>query len=103
MFLLIYYMLVTNLLDNVCTELTNSLEVILESPQLTNWGKWGDMDLCPNGTYATAIQLKSQSNQGGDVDDSGSTGTKLFCTNLSLRVCGIIFNLPKQNTNCVFV
>jgi len=66
------------------TKVEKSSEVILESPRETNGGDWGDMELCLTGTYATAMQMKVHPYK-KDIDNSGSTGIKLFCTNLSLR------------------
>jgi len=76
-------MIVSILWETLGTEVNKYSEVIIESFQETNWGEWGDMDLCPNETYATALQIKMYQE---DHDNIGSTGIKLFCSELSLRV-----------------
>ncbi|XP_072518666.1 vitelline membrane outer layer protein 1-like [Salminus brasiliensis] len=44
------------------------------------WGTWGNLEMCPLGTYATGFSLKVESNQGFWGDDTALNGIALRCT-----------------------
>lgn len=43
------------------------------------WGDWGDVDMCPNGTFATTFALKVMDETSWVEDDSALNGVKLYC------------------------
>jgi len=49
----------------------------LQSPRITNWGTWGNLEECEDGTFVTAMRLKIQEYQG--IDDSAFQDVLLFC------------------------
>lgn len=55
----------------------------IESPQVTNWGNWGNPEQCPPDTYAQAFQLKTDSYKGRWEDDTGINGIRVYCGNPS--------------------
>jgi len=54
-------------------------EMILNSPQITNWGDWHDWGYCSEGNYTTGMQLKTESYQGAFSEDTALNGLKFFC------------------------
>lgn len=50
----------------------------ITSPPITDWGNWGILENCPNGTYAQGFQLKTEHNQYLG-DDTALNAIKLFC------------------------
>jgi hypothetical protein len=64
----------------VVNETNNMLsEIVLENPEVTGWGSWGEMELCPEGTFASGIQLKVESDQGSSGDNTALNGIRLLC------------------------
>ena len=57
--------------------------IIIKSPQITNIGRWYDMEYCPDNMYAVSMQLKIQNYQGSN-DDTGLNGVALYCQPLNL-------------------
>lgn len=45
----------------------------------TNWGTWGFIDWCPEGTYAYSFALKVESARGLFRDDTGLNGVRFNC------------------------
>jgi len=37
---------------------------ILTSPQVTDWGLWGEWERCPHGTFVMGMRLKLEPSQG---------------------------------------
>jgi len=54
---------------------------IITPHALTNFGKWGGWNDCPNGTYARAMKMKIQPKQGSKVDDNAMTAVRVMCSN----------------------
>ncbi|XP_021946835.1 vitelline membrane outer layer protein 1 homolog [Folsomia candida] len=52
---------------------------VLLSPQLTNWGTWGEFEYCPEGSKVIAAQIKVELWSGGLIDDTCLNGIKLIC------------------------
>ena len=57
--------------------ITNS--ELITSPPLTNWGTWGVLDRCPEGTYAQGFQITSEKWIGPIFDYTSLNGVRLFC------------------------
>jgi hypothetical protein len=56
-------------------------DITIESPIVTEWGDWGKMELCPEGTYASGMVLKWEPHLGegkGD-DDTALNAIRLLC------------------------
>ncbi|KAK4291769.1 hypothetical protein Pmani_035424 [Petrolisthes manimaculis] len=45
-----------------------------------NWGAWGQAEYCPPGTFATAFEIKVESEDA--TDDTSMNGIRLYCNNL---------------------
>jgi len=53
--------------------------IILQSPQVTNWGSWREWEYCPSGSYVVGMQLKTHAYQGAFKDDTSLNGIKFYC------------------------
>ncbi|OXA62678.1 vitelline membrane outer layer protein 1 [Folsomia candida] len=53
--------------------------IIIESPPETNYGEWGPWSRCPFGTYAQALQVRTEPYQGLFGDDTATNGIRLYC------------------------
>jgi hypothetical protein len=54
-------------------------EMILSSPQVTNWGEWKEWEYCPQDSYVVGMQLKTEAYAGVFSDDSALNGIKFYC------------------------
>jgi len=54
---------------------------IITSPPVTNWGTWGPLESCPEGTLAQGFQLLTEPWKGPLIDDTTGNGIRLFCGN----------------------
>jgi len=52
---------------------------IITSPPITDWGEWGFMQLCPNGTVVQGFQLKTEPYRGALVDDTALNAVRFYC------------------------
>jgi hypothetical protein len=52
---------------------------IIESEHITNWGRWGIMTRCPNGTFVKGFRLRTEPYRGALVDDTASNAVKFYC------------------------
>merc|ERR1712080_640109 len=46
----------------------------------SNWGDWGRLEFCPEGSWASGFQLKVEKDCGAMCDDTALNGVRLFCT-----------------------
>merc|ERR1712080_376224 len=46
----------------------------------SNWGDWGRLEFCPEGSWAAGFQLKVEKDCGAMCDDTALNGVRLFCT-----------------------
>lgn len=60
----------------------NDVKTWLQSPIVTNWGKWGRGELCPAKTFVGAIELKDEEYQERG-DDTALNGVNLLCINMN--------------------
>lgn len=51
---------------------------IISSPRVTDWGEWGDFDVCPENTYVMGMRLKTEPAQ-GPGDDTALNGVSFMC------------------------
>jgi len=54
-------------------------EKILESPQVSNFGDWGQWDRCPEGEYVVGFQLRTEAWLGPLLDDTALNGIYYYC------------------------
>jgi hypothetical protein len=54
------------------------VNLILETPHVTNWGDWGNWAHCPSGSFVVGMQLKTEAPQ-GNRDDTALNAISLFC------------------------
>lgn len=63
-----------------------NVRVWLESPKLTNWGDWGEAQLCQENQFVIGLNLKIEGAQGERVahkdDDTALNAVRLTCANL---------------------
>ncbi|CAL8144029.1 unnamed protein product [Orchesella dallaii] len=52
----------------------------IESPKLSQWGEWGQLEHCPSDQVVVGMKLKVHDNQ-GMKDDTGLNAVKLYCQN----------------------
>jgi len=64
-------------------------EIIIKSPRVTNWGEWGAMHVCPNGTYVSGMQIKVHEAVKAKFDNTAANGLRLHCSDFHLRVSEI--------------
>jgi len=57
--------------------------IVIESPHETNWGAWHSWSRCRFGTYAQALQVKTEPYQGAGSydDDTATNGIRFYCGN----------------------
>jgi len=81
-----YAFIISNiwLIPPVITKATS--KVIIKSPRITEWGDWGAMHSCPDGKYATGMQIKVQEMQGTTIDDTAANGLRLHCSDFNVKV-----------------
>jgi len=60
-------------------------DILLESPRTTNWGSWGELEMCPPGSFVYGMRLKVQPYQGTFTDDSALNGIELLCISPAKR------------------
>lgn len=60
-------------------------DVILRSPEVTNFGGWHAWEYCPLGTYVVGMQLKTERYGGVFYDDTSLNGVKLYCAAVGYR------------------
>lgn len=79
----------------------SSREVIqrLHSPRITNWGKWGGLEFCPQNSYVGGMNLKIQGKQGTWRDDSGLNAIQLQCVTMDWNYQGKITSLTGSSGN----
>lgn len=54
---------------------------VIESKFTTNWGQWGNMELCENRNYVYGFQTRVERHLGKEGDDTSMNAIRLFCRN----------------------
>lgn len=57
---------------------SSELRTMLSSPNVTDWGEWGDWEYCPENTYVIGMRLKTEPTQ-GPADDTALNGISFMC------------------------
>jgi len=55
-------------------------EIIISSPHVTSWGDWGELELCPAGSFVYGMRLTVEFDSGDLSDDSALNTIELLCT-----------------------
>jgi hypothetical protein len=52
----------------------------IESPKVTDWGSWGELEVCPEDSFVFGYRLKVEPYQTITSDDCALNGIELLCT-----------------------
>ena len=52
---------------------------IIESPKVTDWGSWGEMEICPAGSFVFGYRIKVEPYQTVLSDDCALNAVELLC------------------------
>lgn len=56
-----------------------SFQFVIESSRVTNWGNWGGMEVCPEGSFVFGFRLKVEPYQSIASDDCSLSAVELLC------------------------
>ena len=66
----------------------DKLQTELRPSAGSSWGKWGDSEFCPEGSWAGGFQLKNEPSCGDICDDTALNAVKLVCVDYNNNVVG---------------